>query len=82
MALERVRSSKLFDPSSSATLPTAELLRLIEPLVFVNVSTLSRSRIAVWPAEGVINILPPLTGPNAPSEVAIKVPALIVVVPV
>jgi len=67
---------------NSATLLDALLSKLIAPFVLVKLDSEVRSSMAVLAADGVINILLPPTGPNAPATVAANVPFVMVVVPV
>src|SRR5579872_876484 len=78
IALERLNAADVFN---WAVLLAATLFKLI-PLVLVKPVRAVKSSTAVALAEGVILIFPPPDGPNAPEAVAVKVPALIVVIPV
>jgi len=60
----------------------AELLNWMFPCVLVKLLRAVKSSIAFALAEGEIEIFPPPDGPTAPAEDAVKVPLLIVVVPV
>ena len=60
----------------------AELFKLMLPLVLVKLDMPVKFKIAVSLAKGVIEIFPPLEGPNAPAELAVSVPLLITVGPV
>jgi len=67
---------------SSAVLPDELLLKLMEPLVLVRLEIPVKSSMAVFVPDGAMLILPPPTGPNAPTDAAINLPLLIVLVPV
>jgi len=78
-AFESVIAALLFN---SATLLDALLSKLIAAFELVRLESAVISNIAVLEADGVMKILPPLAVPNAPADAAIKLPALIVVLPV
>jgi len=78
IAFERVIALFVFN---SATLLDALLSKLIA-FALVKLLIPVKSNIAVSDASGVMEMLPPPIGPNAPATVADKVPLLIVVLPV
>jgi len=78
-AFESVMPALVFN---SATLLDALLSKLIAPFVFVRLEIAVKSSIAVLEADGVMKMLPPFEGPNAPADPAASVPASTVVVPV
>jgi len=77
-ALERVMPVLVFN---SAILLEALLLKLMA-FALVKLLIPVKSNIAVSEASGVMEMLPPPIGPNAPATVADKVPLLMVVLPV